>query len=328
MGGMDSTLITSAASKEMCASFIDQIEHLDEPFGLSQGLTGTLIYDAAKRKGCSVIIDGFAGDLLFYSPRESLLRIFERHMYAQLLPMSDAMRRHNLGSIWPHIGRRALRSLTPEPILARYRQRRQRNAVLYPRPSAVAGDLVELLHSGVARRYLASKQQADERTARSEGPGEPAIHARHFTCGNLSHAHELNSQLALSRGIEPRSPLSDQRVIELAVRLPAEAKLTAGWYKHLLRRSMANILPDSVRWRADIGGHPGWQFFDNFAKEAAASHAQFWRPCGEPLSIHRWIDPNSFTAGHLSYRDTGESRMGFNLLTLAILDRWLQAHAG
>jgi asparagine synthase (glutamine-hydrolysing) len=327
MGGLDSTIIASDAGKQMCASFIDQIGELDEPFGLSQGLTGALIYDAAAKKGCRVILDGFAGDLLFYSPNESLQRVFERRMFKQLLPMADAYRRHDCGSIWPWVARRALRALTPEPLLSVYRRARRGSVVMHPRPSNVAGDLLGFLDSGVARRYLDSKQRAGELGARTAPRGEPAVLARHFTCGNLSHAHELHSQLALSRGIEPRSPLSDQRLIELAVQLPAEAKLAAPWYKHLLRQSMGGILPEPVRWRADIGGHPGWRSFDSFAQEAATSHSQFWQASGQFASIQRWIDPNSFQAGHRFFQETGEHQMGFNLLALAILTRWLHVQA-
>ncbi len=94
----------------------------------------------------------------------------------------------------------------------------------------------------------------------------------------LSFAHEVYGQIALSRGVEPRSPLSDRRMLEFAIRMPVQAKLGAPWYKHLMRISMAGILPEAVRWRQDVGNHPGWKFHEQLIRALARDRPDIWNP--------------------------------------------------
>jgi asparagine synthase (glutamine-hydrolysing) len=50
-------------------------------------------------------------------------------------------------------------------------------------------------------------------------------------------------------GIEARYPFFDQRLIELCLSLPPEQKLSQGWCRSILRRAMAGLLPEAIRWR-------------------------------------------------------------------------------
>ena len=54
-------------------------------------------------------------------------------------------------------------------------------------------------------------------------------------------------------GLEARSPLLDQEVVEFAARLPAEAKLREGTGKHLLRMVAQEVLPERVLHRPKHG---------------------------------------------------------------------------
>ena len=64
---LDPVIITSALSSEVCRTYFDNIKNLNEPFALSQGFTDSLVFNAARENGCRVVLDGMAGDLLFYS---------------------------------------------------------------------------------------------------------------------------------------------------------------------------------------------------------------------------------------------------------------------
>ena len=97
-----------------------------------------------------------------------------------------------------------------------------------------------------------------------------------FTTGLLSFGHEVYGQIALSKGVEPRSPFSDRRMIEFAIQMPVEAKLARPWYKHLLRQGMKGILPEDVRWRTDIGGHPGWRFYERLIESSVQADRVIW----------------------------------------------------
>ena len=61
---------------------------------------------------------------------------------------------------------------------------------------------------------------------------------------------------AMAHSIESRVPFLDYRLVEFALGLPAEELLSGGWNKHLLRRSMAGRIPESVRMRPDKMGFP------------------------------------------------------------------------
>lgn len=68
----------------------------------------------------------------------------------------------------------------------------------------------------------------------------------YFTCLFVSRAFAILSSLALESGVELRSPLSDRRVIELALSRPWWERSSGTETKRLLRSSMRGLLPDSV----------------------------------------------------------------------------------
>ena len=130
-------------------------------------------------------------------------------------------------------------------------------------PGGASGDILNLLHRETARQFLATRYAQRQQAAKNVKPGnDQGAHARNFTTCVLSFAHEVNGQIALSMGVEPRSPFSDRRVIEFAIRMPLAAKLCVPWYKHLLRDGMAGMLPEDVRWRSDIGNVLGGSFLN------------------------------------------------------------------
>jgi asparagine synthase (glutamine-hydrolysing) len=54
---------------------------------------------------------------------------------------------------------------------------------------------------------------------------------------------------AAAFSLEPRYPFFDRRLIEYCVALPPEQKLHQGWTRMVMRRAMAGVLPEKVRWR-------------------------------------------------------------------------------
>jgi hypothetical protein len=51
-------------------AFLDDIKNTDEPFSHSHGLNFNIVYEAARKKGCIILMYGIAGDLLSYSPAD------------------------------------------------------------------------------------------------------------------------------------------------------------------------------------------------------------------------------------------------------------------
>jgi asparagine synthase (glutamine-hydrolysing) len=314
---LDPTIITSAVARDVRRSYVDGIRDLDEPFGLSHGFIDTLVYEAARQRGCRIVMDGMASDLFYYGSTRSLSVILRRGMLAKIPAELAAWRRHGGEGEIRALAWTTLHRITPELLRALYRRFRARHGRL--------SDDLRLLHRHTARQYLAARRRERKLAEVEAGPGEDRRrHARHFTTGLLSFAHEVHGQAALSRGVEPRSPFSDRRMIEFAVRMPLEAKLYGPWYKLLLRNSMAGILPERVRWRRRIEGHPGWKFHEQFVTEVAQNAGEVWDQKHVAEALARWVDPSMLDRAWRSYERKATFVNGGNLFRLALLAFWLK----
>jgi asparagine synthase (glutamine-hydrolysing) len=317
---LDPTVLTSAIARDACRHYVDRIPDLNEPFGLSQGFADALVYEAARQRGCRIVMDGMASDLLFYGSARSMGAILREGMFGQIPDMFAAWRRHGGEGELRSLAWMVLHAIAPIGLRTVYRRLRDRYAPL--------SKDAKFLHRGTARRFLASRTHERKRTGERSIPGgEQGGHAQYFTTGMLSFAHEVNGQNALSRGVEPRSPFSDRRVIEFAVRMPLEAKLYGPWYKKLLRTSMAGILPESVRWRQRIEGHPGWKFHEELIAEMARKSRDVWDLRQANATLARWVDPAGLERAWRKYDRRAEYPIGFNLFRLVILTRWLGARS-
>ncbi len=308
------TILDSNVAAERWREHVERIEGLNEPWALTQGFTDGLMYEAAAGAGCRVLLDGMANDLYFYAVGRSLGWQGER---LRRLP-------EVLAASWRHGMEKPLRQLAwRAAVEAAPRWARTGYAAIRDRYSMPWSDFA-LLRRHVGRSLLASSRaRRKSRFTEPSALGDRALHARDFTTGLLSFAHEVNGQIALSQGVEPRSPYSDRRMIEFAIRMPLEAKLCTRWYKHLSRRAMAGILPEEVRWRSDIGRHPGWTFYDALAREMAHGDPAGWSPEGLARKLGPWLDPARLQRALGQYRRRRDPEIGRNLLAASVLARWM-----
>jgi asparagine synthase (glutamine-hydrolysing) len=70
-----------------------------------------------------------------------------------------------------------------------------------------------------------------------------------LSSGLFTHVLELSDQCASAFSIEVRHPFMDKRLVEFCLALPPEQKLNNGWSRVVMRRAMAGILPETIRWR-------------------------------------------------------------------------------
>jgi asparagine synthase (glutamine-hydrolysing) len=121
-------------------------------------------------------------------------------------------------------------------------------------------------------------------------PARRATHARHVAlwldgrCEDrralVTHPYavigrERYDRVAAPLAIEPRDPFQDRRVLAFVLSLPADQIERDGWPKIVLRRAMAGLLPDAVRWRTGKE-HLGWQFEEAVAARGFAQLASGW----------------------------------------------------
>jgi len=323
-GWVEPTIISSAMAGNVCRSYSDSIQYFDEPFALSHGFPDSVVFEAARRDGCGIVLDGMAGDLLFYTPQHSLECVLRRKMFSQIPVILDAYQRHGIkNGLWA-LAWMCLRGAVPQPMRAAYRKLRDNRKIAGGKLNEVPGDLLQLLHGENARQFVAKKLAQREQTEGHVKLGDDQdIHARIFGSGTLSFAHEVVGQIALSKGVEPRSPFSDRRLIEFAIQMPLEGKLSAPWYKQLLRDSMVGILPEDVRWRRQIRGNPGWKFYERLISEMAKNAPDVWNLEHVSDSLASWIDTAKLGQAWSDYDRSAEFATGFNLFTLAMLAQWI-----
>src|SRR5262249_40577270 len=136
----------------------------------------------------------------------------------------------------------------------------------------------KLFFSDATRAELASYDGTKD--LRHELPAQysswcPFSRAEFLEARYLMPGYILSSQgdrIAMAHGVEGRYPLLDYRVVEFAAKVPINVKMKVLDQKHLLKRAVKGLIPDSIRTRHK---HPyrapdGMSFFgykDNYAEE-------------------------------------------------------------
>ncbi len=72
---------------------------------------------------------------------------------------------------------------------------------------------------------------------------------RDLSSGAFTYVLELSDQCASAFSIEVRHPFMDKRLVEFCLALPPEQKLKNGWSRSIMRRALAGVLPEPIRWR-------------------------------------------------------------------------------
>ena len=219
----------------------------------------------------------------------------------------------------------SLHATVPNGIHELYRKLRDKWGVAGSKLNSMEGSLLTLMDQETAREFLANKRSRRKASLAQEGVyDDQVIHSRNFTTGCLSFGHEVSAQRAFSKTVELRSPFSDRRLIEFALQMPTEAKLSIPWYKYILRQALAGKLPESVRWRRDLWQHPGWRFNKRLISEARRQFPEelFFGPSS--VLQNRWFDATKVNRALQEYNRSTDFVVGYNLLVLFVLVKWLK----
>lgn len=183
---------------------------------------------AARDAGVGVLFTGWGGDELFGGNIEP---------YADLL----------VGRQWQELRLRLRESLASSPLPLP-------NAVLSLAIRPLLGPFLDPFRHYWARAVpwlKRSERQAYRRFVQDLGHGPPISPARRRRWRLLSHAGSVQIlapflQTARRWGLEVRSPLTDHRLKEFAVKLPVSLTSRGGESKWILRQALRRCLPDSV----------------------------------------------------------------------------------
>ncbi len=323
-GWVDPIVIAPDHVRAMAPQLVAQIGELNEPFSLTEALPNTCVYRAAKQAGCDVVLDGVAADLFYYDMERSFKVVSSRRMFSRIPSILKASHRHRSPERPWRTLRRVLSAAAGDRMRSGYRSVRDSLLPANSRPYEYLGEIMQCVRREVAERFVEARE-AGRKSAEAtvDYADDPNAHARSFTSGQLSFAHEIYGQAALSMGVEPRSPFSDRRMIEFAIRMPVEAKLYAGWYKLVLRKGSAGSLPEKVRWRRDIGTHPGWKFYEELIAHMSRHAKDHWKMDRHASTLSKWLDAESVERARLRYQANGDYDTGYGLFSVAVLATWL-----
>jgi asparagine synthase (glutamine-hydrolysing) len=67
---------------------------------------------------------------------------------------------------------------------------------------------------------------------------------------------QVEDRVSMAHGLESRVPFLDHPLVELAAAMPADVKFKDGTMKHVLKRAMGPLLPESIAARTDKMGFP------------------------------------------------------------------------
>ncbi|MEX0763057.1 MAG: asparagine synthase-related protein [Dehalococcoidia bacterium] len=128
---------------------------------------------------------------------------------------------------------------------------------------------------------------------------------------------------AASYGIEMRHPFWDSRIVEFMMRIPPTVRVQGGREKLMLKKAMANILPNSLLNRGAYGAfgpqvRRGWSI-----EEAPRLRQLTEQSCLEEIGV---VQPNALRNAYAAYRGSNNGRSGLSSLYWTLTtENWLRS---
>ena len=166
---------------------------------------------------------------------------------------------------------------------------------------------------------------------------EPSLFAPHLTAADASYLNSLMllnirykgadhiltkvNNMTRASMLEARSPLFDQRIVELSLQIPPQYKLAGADEKAVLKQAVADLLPETILTRPKSG----------MMVPVNLWFAQQWRRQARSLLLNKQaaIAPylnQQFIKNWLDYRGDTWRRYGVKLWLLTSLEIWLQVN--
>jgi asparagine synthase (glutamine-hydrolysing) len=285
--------------------------HQDEPYGSTSIFAQWCVFEAARRVGLKVMLDGqgadeqlagYHGSFSYYFASLIRQRQFVTLLYAMLqrqawhgVPLADQVRTFLL-------------PLLPSK-LARW-LRRERQTLLQH----------NWLDGEVLRPHLG---RSPFETAR-ESIGRPPVANVGELCVVLTQSSNLAMLLhwedrnSMAHGIEARVPFLDHRLVEFAIALGDRHKIVGGDTKRVLRRAMGGILPEMVRNRRDKLGFttPEEEWFRGPLRELVSAGVE------QTLTRYPWLLNAKGVRAHTADMLEGRRPVDFSLWRIISLGIW------
>ena len=286
----------------------------DEPFFAPNLFLHWAIYKAAKEQSVRVILDGIDGDITVSHGIGILQELGGRGQWIALAREILGLARRFQRSPWRILENHILRPLATKSV------RRVRRLLRDKRTPAPA--LVPLLSRDFARRIGWTQIQESRRRGQVQLPRTAKQdHYRGLTQGLIPYSLEVADHAAMAFSIEPRYPFFDKRLAEYCLALPTEQKIFHGWTRMVMRRGMANILPERVQWR---GGKA--DLSQNFFRSLLTSEGKVIEEMirNPAAAIWEYVDQEALRRTYHRAVLSGDRDGALVLWQASVLGSWLQ----
>lgn len=275
---------------------------------------------AASASGCSVLLGGAAGDLLFDVPLTFLAELFRRMRWLRL---SREWRARDLTG-WDSFKDLCLRPAIPDRVLDLKAQLMGRSRMVHPLGLGRAPWIPEAIWHD-AEILGEEREAAQDRSGFARNCMGPSMTDQARTLALIHPAgHRAYSDLrrdALAENVQFRQPFLDDRLISFSLSRPWSEMVRDGETKILLRRSMEGLLPAGILApRSSRTGTTGAYFDRSFRSELA--HLITRRPVPSPLVDLGIIEPEPLQERIDQVLTTGSGPKSWIYRTL-FLERWL-----
>ncbi|WP_223428713.1 asparagine synthase-related protein [Tateyamaria pelophila] len=229
---------------------------LEEPFDFHMTQPRTT-YLAAQRAGVKVVLDGVAGDVVLGHGGQMSRYIRSGQL---MRAWRDAT---GLAKFWgpgSESGPRQLIQATRSAFVPDWLRVMRQSWRKRQRPNISEDAIIDpdfALSSG-----LFDSLQAWRLLDRPRRMSFPEERLWAWQLSGITVGRERYDRVAAHFGIEPRDPFMDRRVHTFCLSLPMDQLQKDGWPKVILRRAMAGLLPDEVRWRRGKE-HLGYTFTES-----------------------------------------------------------------
>ena len=205
---------------------IDEVVYTqEEPFGSPSMFMGWHVFQEAKAQNCKVMLNGQGGD--------EVLLGYERYFAALLRTISAGQ---FLREMWLQSRNSQLSFVGVLQFYLYFTRPDLRIRRLKAR-SRLRPHVVETHDFEYVRRSAESFRDVTD------------LQTFEISTLQLPHLLRYEDRNSMRHSIETRLPFLDFRVVEAAIAMPADYKIHAGWTKHVLRKSIEDVLPSSVVWR-------------------------------------------------------------------------------
>lgn len=202
------------------------------------------MYNEAQRQGVRVLLDGIDGDTTVSHGIGYLAELARAGKWISMVKEATALSGKAGGPFppWKVVWLYGLRPLVPKSFKQTWRRLRGRSQIAEFINPIIRSSFAERVGLAERAQVLLDNLSGPTRSAREE-------HRQGLNSGLLPYVLEIADKAAAAFSLEPRYPFCDRRLVEFCLAVPADQKLHQGWTRAIMRRAMAGILPDEIRWR-------------------------------------------------------------------------------